>query len=117
MKKVLMVLLVCMSMAAFAQQKPGYSIAEITILDKEGYQKELWPKIQKLVIGAGAEVIVAGGRSEAVSGISTMSDRVTVIKFKNMQSAKDFYASKPYQALKPLAEKCVKVRLYIVEGE
>jgi len=117
MKKIVLGLLACASTLVFAQEKPAYSIAEISFLNQKGYQNELWPKIQKLVNDAGAEIIVSGGKSEAVVGMLKMPDKITVIKFKNFQSAKDFYVSQPYQNLKPLADQYVKIKLYIVEGQ
>ena len=117
MKKLLAILLLCFSASVFATPKPAYSVAEITITDKEGYQKDLWPKIQKLLTDAGAVVIVGGGQSEGIVDAPKMADRITIIKFKSYGQAKGFYASKSYQDLKPLADKYVKVKLYIVEGE
>ena len=117
MKKLIPLFLLCVSTSIFAKDKPGYSIAEINILNQEGYQKELWPKIKKLVDVAGGEVIIGGGKVEGIVGVPKVPDKITVIKFNKVQSAKDFYASEQYQSLKPLADKYVKVRLYIVEGE
>jgi uncharacterized protein (DUF1330 family) len=117
MKQLLAVLLLCVSITAHAQSKNAYSIAEISYLNKEAYQKDLWPKIQKLVSEAGAEIVVSGTQGEAIAGISKNPDKVTVIKFKNLQHAKNFYSSKGYQDIKPLADKTIKIRLYIVESQ
>lgn len=117
MKNLFLVLLACVSLIAYADTKSAYSVAEITIIDKEGYQRDLWPKLQKLLNEAQAQVIVGGGKSEGLVGIPSMSDRITIIKFKNYLDAKNFYTSKNYQDLKPLADKYVKLKLYIVEGE
>ena len=111
------VLLALISFSVLAVTKPAYSVAEITIDDKEGYQKDLWPKLQKLLTEAGAVVIVGGGQSEGIADIPKTADRITIIKFKSFEQAKGFYASKGYQDLKPTADKYVKARLYIVEGE
>lgn len=117
MKQLLAGLLFCMSISAFAQDKPAYSVAEITFINKEAYQKDLWPKIQKLVSDAGADILVAGGQGDAIAGLPKIADKVTIIRFKSIQQAKNFYASKGYQDIKPIAEKTVKIRLYIIEGQ
>lgn len=117
MKKIVAIFLLCFSLASYAQTKPAYSVAEITVVDKEGYQNILWPKLQKQLADIGAVPIVGGGRNELVAGNSQPAERIAIIKFKSYAQAKDFYASKAYQDLKPLAEKYVKIRLYIVEGE
>ena len=117
MKKLLALSLLCLSVTVCAQSKNVYSIAEISYLNKEAYQKDLWPKIQKLVSDAGAEIVVAGTQGEVITGIPNIPDKVTVIKFKNLQHAKNFYSSKGYQDIKPLADKTVKIRLYIVENQ
>jgi len=105
-----------LTISAYAQVKPAYSIAEITYINQEAYQKELWPKIQKLVSESGAEIIVADTQGVAVTGVAKAADKVTVIKFKSLQDAKNFYASKGYQEIKPLATKAVKIQLFLVEG-
>ena len=117
MKKILAILLFLVVTGALAQTKPAYSVAEISFINQDAYQNDLWPKIQKLVNDAGGQVIVASAKSDRIVGASQVADKVTIIKFKSYQQAKDFYASKSYQALKPLAEKSVKIKLYIVEGE
>lgn len=116
-KFILVLYLLVSSSVLMAQSKPAYSIAEISLINPESYQKDLWPKIQKLVRDAGGQIIVSGGRNEAILGGSKVIDRFTIIKFNSYQMAKDFYASKSYIDLKPLAEKSVKIKLYIVEAE
>jgi len=117
MKKLLATLFFCISITALAQDKPAYSVAEITFINKEAYQRDLWPKIQKLAYDAGADILVSGGLGGAITGLPKIVDKVTIIRFKSLQQAKNFYASKSYQDIKPIVEKTVKIRLYIVEGQ
>lgn len=117
MKNLLMALLIIASASCFAQTKPAYSVGEVTYINKDLYQKDLWPKIQKLVSDAGAEIIVAGPEGSTISGSSKLVDKITIIKFKSMEQAKSFYASEGYQQITPLAKKTVKVKLYLVEGQ
>jgi uncharacterized protein (DUF1330 family) len=117
MMKFLVAVLLSISACAFAQTKPAFSVAEISYLDREGYQKDVWPKISSQLKQAGAEVIVAGGRGEVIAGASQMPDKITVVKFKSLDSAKSFYASKSYQELRNLAEKYIRIKVYIVGGE
>jgi uncharacterized protein (DUF1330 family) len=117
MRKLLFSLLFLVTLSVSAQAKPAYSVAELTYVNKDLYQKELWPKIQKLVKEAGGQIIVAGGQGEGISGISHVADKVTIIRFKSYSQAKSFYSSKAYQDLKPLAEKAVKIKVFIIEGE
>ena len=117
MKKLLAVFLICFSASALAQTKPAFSVAEITFLDKTGYQNDLFPKIKKLLTDADASVVVAGGQSQAIIGVHEAADSVTIVKFISYEKAKAFYASEKYQELKRLSEKYVKINLFIVEGE
>lgn len=114
--KIFIAFLLCLSTSVFAQAQPAYSVAEITIIDKEGYEKNLLPKIQELVSAAGGIFIVEGGQSEEISGVPKLAGRIVIVKFKSYLQAKDFYASQPYQQLKPMVDKYIKIRLYIVEG-
>ena len=117
MKKLVAILFLGLSVSVFAQTKPAYSVAEITYINKDIYQRDLWPKIQKLVSESGAEIIVAGSQIEGIAGIPKAVDKVTIIKFKNIQQAKSFYSSKSYQEIKPVADKAINIKLYIVEGQ
>lgn len=117
MKNLLAALLCCFSVSAFAQTKPAYSVAEITFIDKAGYQSELFPKIKQLLAESDASIIVAGGQSQAIIGVHEKADSVTIVKFNSYEKAKAFYASERYQEIKRLAEKYVKLNLFIVEGE
>ena len=117
MKNLLAALLIFASVCCLAQTKPAYSVAEITFINKDSYQKDLWPKIQKLVSDAGAEIIVAGPEGSIISGSSKVVDKITIIKFKSMEQAKSFYASEGYQQIRPLAKKTVKAKLYLVVGQ
>lgn len=117
MKRLLAVLLCCFSVSAFAQTKPAYSVAEITFIDKAGYQSELFPKIKKLLADADASIVVAGGQSQAIIGTHANADSVTIVKFGSYEKAKAFYASESYQEIRRSSEKYVKLNLFIVEGE
>lgn len=117
MKKLITTLLLCSAFSAFAQTKPAYSVAEIRYLDKAGYDAVLLPKIKSLLSDAGAEIIVAGGRSQAVIETHAKIDRITIVKFSSYEKAASFYASASYQELKLISAKYVDISVYIVEGD
>lgn len=117
MKKLLSLLLLCVSFSVFAQTKPGFSVAEITFKDKAGYQNELFPKIKKLLADAGAVIVVAGGKSQGVIESHQSVDSITIVRFESYEKAKAFYASPSYQEIKRAADKYINISLYIVEGE
>lgn len=117
MKSLLLGILICVSTSVMAQAKPGYSVAEITFVDKAGYQAELFPKVRQLLAESGAEIIVAGGKTQSVLGAHETADSVTIVKFSSFASAQAFYASERYQALRRESEKYIRINLYLVEGE
>lgn len=117
MKSLLLGMLVFLSTSVLAQTKPGYSVAEITFLDKAGYQAELFPKVRQLLAESGAEIIVAGGKTQAVLGAHETADSVTIVKFASFAIAQAFYASERYQVLRRESEKYIRINLFLVEGE
>ena len=85
--------------ALHAQGKPpAYNIAEITIKDQDGYNKEYLPLITKALTDAGGKFIVRGGKTISYEGTAA-APRVVVIQFESLDKLQALYNSTPYQAL------------------
>src|SRR5690348_17508514 len=80
-----------------AQAKPpAYNIAEITIKDQDGYNKEYLPLITKALTDAGGKFIVRGGKTISYEGAAP-APRVVVVQFENLDKLQALYNSASYR--------------------
>jgi uncharacterized protein (DUF1330 family) len=80
-----------------AQAKPpAYNIAEITIKDQDGYNKEYLPLITKALTDAGGKFIVRGGKTISYEGAAP-APRVVVVQFENPDKLQALYNSASYK--------------------
>jgi uncharacterized protein (DUF1330 family) len=99
-----------------AQAKPpGFSIAETTITDEEGYFKEYVPPVLKSIGDFGGKIIVRGGKTISISG-SPPAPRISVIQFDSLDKAQAWINSPAIQAAIPIGKKYATFRTYQVEG-
>jgi uncharacterized protein (DUF1330 family) len=76
-----------------AQVKPpAYNIAEITIKDQDGYNKDYLPLITKTLTDAGGKFLVRGGKTISFEGAPPAS-RVVVIQFESLDKLQALYNS------------------------
>jgi uncharacterized protein (DUF1330 family) len=76
-----------------AQAKPpAYNVAEITIKDQDGYNKEYLPVITKALTDAGGKFIVRGGKAISYEGAAP-APRVVVVQFENLDKLQALYNS------------------------
>ena len=100
--------------AVHAQGKPpGFTIAEIDVIDPEGFQ--VFAKRNA------AGVATAGGRFLALRGRIVASEgtppkAIALIAWDSLDKATDYFSSPTFKELIPLRDKAAKVRLFHTEG-
>jgi uncharacterized protein (DUF1330 family) len=78
-----------------AQTKPpAYNIAEITIKDQDGYNKEYLPLITKALTDAGGKFLVRGGKTISYEGAAP-APRVVVVQFESLDNYKHYIIPHP----------------------
>ena len=99
-----------------AQTKPpAYNIAEITIKDQDGYNKEYLPLITKALTDAGGKFLVRGGKTISYQGAAP-APRVVVIQFESLDKAQAWMNSSSNKAAQAIGDKYATFRGYAVEG-
>jgi uncharacterized protein (DUF1330 family) len=99
-----------------AQTKPpAYNIAEITIKDQDGYNKEYLPLITKALTDAGGKFLVRGGKTISYEGAAPAT-RVVVIQFESLDKLQALYNSAPYKDAVAVGDKYAIQRIFGAEG-
>ena len=99
-----------------AQAKPpAYNVAEITIKDQDGYNKEYLPLVTKAITDAGGKFIVCGGKTISYEGAAP-APRVIVIQFENLDKLQALYSSATYKDAIAVGDKYSTQRIFGVEG-
>ena len=99
-----------------AQTKPpAYNVAEITIKDQDGYNKEYLPLITKALTDAGGKFIVRGGKTISYEGAAP-APRVVVVQFENLDKLQALYNSASYKDAIAVGDKYSTQRICGVEG-
>jgi uncharacterized protein (DUF1330 family) len=99
-----------------AQAKPpAYNIAEITIKDQDGYNKEYLPLVTKAITDAGGKFIVRGGKTLSYEGAAP-APRVVVVQFESLDKLQALYNSAPYRDAITVGDKSATQRIFGVEG-
>ena len=99
-----------------AQTKPpAYNIAEITIKDQDGYNKEYLPLITKALTEAGGKFLVRGGKTISFEGAAPAT-RVVVIQFESLDKLQALYNSAPYKDAVAVGDKYATQRIFGAEG-
>src|SRR5712672_3319362 len=99
-----------------AQTKPpAYNIAEITIKDQDGYNKEYLPLITKALTDAGGKFLVRGGKTISYQGAAP-APRVVVIQFESLDKLQALYNSAPYKDAVAVGDKYATQRIFGAEG-
>lgn len=93
---------------------PAYSVAEVEILNRDRFLKEVVPKIAASVKEFGGQFIVRGGQSVSFEGAPPKA--IFIIRWESMDKLKAWQVSKDWQDLKPLRDQNEKARAYGVEG-
>ena len=99
-----------------AQTKPpAYNIAEITIKDQDGYNKEYLPLITKALTDAGGKFLVRGGKTISYEGAAPAT-RVVVIQFESLDKLQALYNSASYKDAVAVGDKYATQRIFGAEG-
>ena len=99
-----------------AQAKPpAYNVAEITIKDQDGYNKEYLPLVTKAITDAGGKFIVRGGKTISYEGAAP-APRVIVIQFENLDKLQALYNSATYKDAIAVGDKYSTQRIFGAEG-
>ena len=99
-----------------AQTKPpAYNIAEITIKDQDGYNKEYLPLITKALTDAGGKFLVRGGKTISYQGVAP-TPRVVVIQFESLDKLQALYNSAPYKDAVAVGDKYATQRISAPKG-
>jgi uncharacterized protein (DUF1330 family) len=99
-----------------AQTKPpAYNIAEITIKDQDGYNKEYLPLITKALTDGGGKFLVRGGKTISYEGAAP-APRVVVIQFDSLDKLQALYNSAAYKDAIAVGDKYATQRIFGVEG-
>jgi len=99
-----------------AQTKPpAYNIAEITITDQDGYNKEYLPLVTKTLTDAGGKFLVRGGKTISYEGAAP-APRVVVIQFESLDKLQALYNSTSYKDAIAVGDKYATQRIFGAEG-
>ncbi|TNF57709.1 MAG: DUF1330 domain-containing protein [Burkholderiales bacterium] len=92
----------------------AYIVAEVTITNED--QMKLYREWSTRAMHEfDAEVLVRGGRVEPLEG-DWNPQRVVVLKFKDIATAKAYYHSETYTHARQVREGAGSIRMFAVEG-
>ena len=92
----------------------AYIVTEVFITDEPTmveYRKLSTQAMQEF----GAEIVIRGGAPEMLEG-ETQPDRVVVLKFRDREQARAFYASAIYTDARKVREGAGTMRMILVDG-
>jgi uncharacterized protein (DUF1330 family) len=96
----------------YAQTKPpAYVIAEIDVIDQDGYMKEYVPVAMKAL---NPKFLSRG--NNALSFRGEPPKRIVLFGFENMEKAKEAFTSSAYTEAWTIGSKYAKFRIFAVEG-
>jgi uncharacterized protein (DUF1330 family) len=99
-----------------AQTKPpAYNIAEITIKDQDGYNKEYLPLIAKALTDAGGKFLIRGGKTVSFEGAAP-APRIIVVQFESLDKLEALYNSALYKNAVAVGDKYAIQRIFGAEG-
>ena len=94
---------------------PTYVIVELSVVDAETYERYK-SLAEASVTTHGGTYKVRGGKIESVEG-EPVTDRVVLLEFPDMATARNWYHSAEYQAALPLRLAAAATsRLFFIEG-
>ena len=96
----------------YAQTKPpAYVIAEIDVMDQDGYAKEYVPAAIKAL---NPKFLSRGNKTVSFKG--EPPKRIVLFAFENMDKANDAFTSSAYNEAWTIGSKYAKFRIFAVEG-
>jgi uncharacterized protein (DUF1330 family) len=104
------------SIAARQQKPPAFVVAEITVKDREGYEKNYQKATQKDILDHGGKYL-AGGYNKTLSLTgSEPPNRVVILQFPNMDAVKAWQEQGAMDMENTVGTKYASFRIYAVEG-
>ena len=94
---------------------PAYVIAEIDVLDEDGYAHQYLPAVNEALAASGQKRLASGGNTISIAGDPPKS-RIVLSVFENMEKAQAAYTSQAFQDAEKIGEKYAKLRIFAVEG-
>lgn len=93
---------------------PAYVIVTVTVHNPEGYEdyKKLTPAT---IATFGGRFVVRGGAVEVLEG-DQVPERVVVLEFKDVDTAKAWWHSEEYGAAKVIRQRNATTQMIVVEG-
>jgi uncharacterized protein (DUF1330 family) len=92
----------------------AYIIADVTVTNED--QMKLYREWSTRAMQEhGAEVLVRGGRMEALEG-DWNPQRIVVLKFQDLSAARAYYESETYTQARKVREGAGSIRMLAVEG-
>ena len=100
-----------------AQSKPpAFVVAEISVRDQEGYEKNFLKPAQQTIADHGGKYLAGGyNKTLSLSG-GEPPNRVVILQFANMDAVKAWRKEGEADLENDVGEKYAKFRIYAVEG-
>ncbi|MBA4740983.1 MAG: DUF1330 domain-containing protein [Burkholderiales bacterium] len=92
----------------------AYLIAEITVLDPDGYERYR-AKVGTSLSNYNAKFLARGGALEKLEG-SWSPQRLVICEFPDMDTIRKWYASQEYQKIKKLRDDTASFNIVAVTG-
>lgn len=119
---VLLVLLGCGlgvvgSLGLRAQQAapPAIYVAMLEVRDAERFRTDYAAKVPDTLGPFGGRILAGGGQMEALEG-EPLPGRPVIIQFPSMNSAKAWYGSADYGAIRSVRQANASTRSFLIEG-
>lgn len=93
----------------------AYVVAEQEVADPEAFNKQYLPGVAASLEQYGGAFVVRGAPATALEGAPPIW--VSIISFPSVEKAMAWRTSEAYQALAPLRNGLLKIRLYVVAAE
>jgi uncharacterized protein (DUF1330 family) len=94
---------------------PAYVIVEVSVTDAAEYERYK-PLAEASVAAYGGTYKVRGGKTELIEG-DEVPERLVVLEFADLATARAWYGSPEYQAALPIRLAAAKTsRLFLIEG-
>jgi uncharacterized protein (DUF1330 family) len=94
---------------------PTYVIVELSVVDADHYERYK-ALAEASVIAHGGTYKVRGGKIESLEG-EPVTDRVVLLEFPDIATARNWYHSPGYQAAVPLRQAAAETsRFFFIEG-
>ena len=93
----------------------AYVIALIDVKDQQAYVEKYAKHTPPTLATYGGKGVVRSNNVEGLEG-GGFPGRVVVLEFPDMDSARNWYNSKEYQALVPMRQAAAEGKLLLVEG-